>query len=285
MTSDGSLLGSGSNDHGEQSMPDGNDFIALAAGIQHNLAVRADGSLVAWGYNSHGQSSFTPAGTDFVDVAGGCQHSLALKQDGSAIAWGHNNEGQCAVPDGVHFLAISAGHSHNLGLVSIGDECANAIPVESNEPYSGATTDATGTGLSSCSYNDTLDVWHTFTPEVTADFTVSLCGSGFDTTLAIFDGCNGEELACNDDTPIGVCSSKLQSRLTLILEKGPRYLIRIAGYDGESGDYALSVTGPTCGEPIPGDMNGDCKFNFPDFAAIVSRWLECKLYPPEACWE
>ncbi|MHC4789994.1 MAG: hypothetical protein ACYS8Y_00930 [Planctomycetota bacterium] len=39
-----------------------------------------------------------------------------------------------------------------------------------------------------------------------------------------------------------------------------------------------------CLEPIPGDVNADCRFDFVDFATIASHWLECNLDPPEACW-
>ncbi len=43
------------------------------------------------------------------------------------------------------------------------DECADAIAVQADEPYNGTTAGATGTDTSSCSYEDTLDVWHCFT--------------------------------------------------------------------------------------------------------------------------
>ncbi|GAJ22722.1 unnamed protein product, partial [marine sediment metagenome] len=33
-------------------VPEGNDFIDVAAGKRHGLALRSDGSLVAWGYNT-----------------------------------------------------------------------------------------------------------------------------------------------------------------------------------------------------------------------------------------
>jgi len=36
-------------------------------------------SIVAWGFDGGGQVSNTPIGNDFVDIAGGEQHSLALE--------------------------------------------------------------------------------------------------------------------------------------------------------------------------------------------------------------
>jgi hypothetical protein len=42
---------------------------------------------------------------------------------------------------------------------------------------------------------------------------------------------------------------------------------------------------PVClGKPV-GDLNGDCKVNFADFAIMASSWLECNLVPQSACWE
>ena len=42
---------------------------------------------------------------------------------------------------------------------------------------------------------------------------------------------------------------------------------------------------PVCIEEIEGDVNGDCKVDFTDFAKMANNWLECNLDPPEACWE
>lgn len=165
------------------------------------------------------------------------------------------------------------------------DECVDAIPVQADEPYNGTTTGATGTDTSSCSYNDTFDVWHSFTPKFNYEYAISLCGSTFDTTLSVFDECGGVELACNDDTEPGICAYKLQSQLTVALQKGSIYFIRVAGYEGTTGDYVLTVTGPQCTEQIPGDVNNDCKIDFVDFAVIASHWLECNLDPPSVCWD
>ncbi len=51
--------------------------------------------------------------------------------------------------------------------------------------------------------------------------------------------------------------------------------------------YAVVLNGPVvarCESRISGDVNGDCKIDFADFAIMASRWLECYLEPAEACW-
>jgi formylglycine-generating enzyme required for sulfatase activity len=43
------------------------------------------------------------------------------------------------------------------------------------------------------------------------------------------------------------------------------------------------LVGPYCAAAIAGDVNGDCKIDFEDFAEIASHWAECNLDPVEAC--
>lgn len=119
------------------------------------------------------------------------------------------------------------------------DDCVDAIAVAEDVPYFGSSDCATGSDISSCSFNDISDVWLSYTPTTTGTFTVDLCGSLFDTTLSVFNGCGGTELACNDDVAYPVNTT---SRVTVDMNEGTTYLIRIAGYDGDAGDYTLVVT-------------------------------------------
>jgi len=125
LKSDGSIVGWGRNDHGQATPPDGNDFIAIAAGTEHGLALKSDGSIVGWGNNGNytgdwlGQAT-PPEGNDFVAIAAGDAHSLALKSDGSIVGWGLNDDGQATPPDGNAFVAIVAGGNHSLALKSDG---------------------------------------------------------------------------------------------------------------------------------------------------------------------
>ena len=166
----------------------------------------------------------------------------------------------------------------------IADECVDAIQVTLGQLYTASTNGATGTNFSSCSYNDSIDVWHSFTAELTGDYTISLCDSLFDTTLAIYDSCGGTEIEYNDDSEAGVCSSKLQSQVTVSLLKGTTCLIRIAGYDGQTGEYTINVMGPHCTGPLTGDLNNDCKLDFGDFVLFAANWLKCNIEPPDNCW-
>jgi uncharacterized repeat protein (TIGR02543 family) len=101
--------------------PVGNDFVAVAAGPYHNVALKSDGSLVAWGRDDYGQVSNTPTGNNFVAVAAGTYHSVAIKSDGSLVSWGQNSFGQVYyTPTGNNFEAVSAGEGHSVALKSDG---------------------------------------------------------------------------------------------------------------------------------------------------------------------
>jgi len=119
----------------------------------------------------------------------------------------------------------------------LNDDCANAIALEEGIPYQGSTVGATGFYESSCSFNDTADVWHSYTPTNTGLFIISLAGSTFDTTLTVFNHCVGKELACNDDSCTGP-----NSEITMLMTGGDTYLIRVAGFNRATGNYTLTVT-------------------------------------------
>ncbi|MCK4658874.1 MAG: thrombospondin type 3 repeat-containing protein [Phycisphaerae bacterium] len=118
LKADGSIVGWGSNEVGQLDLPGGNDFTAISANW-HNLALRADGSIAGWGDDYYGQA--TPlAGNDFVAIATGSGYSLVLKDDGSIVGWGRSNYGQIDVPEGNDFIAIGAGYGHSVALKNDG---------------------------------------------------------------------------------------------------------------------------------------------------------------------
>ncbi|MCK5862929.1 MAG: hypothetical protein KAH38_10610, partial [Candidatus Hydrogenedentes bacterium] len=125
------------------------------------------------------------------------------------------------------------------------DLCANAATLLSDIPKAGTNLGAGGEMISSCSYLDAKDVWYQWTPEESGAAVISLCGSSnFDTTLSVFDECAGVELACNDD----FCD--LVSQIEMEVTAGTIYLLRVAGYDGEQGNFTLTASlGSSEGEP------------------------------------
>ncbi|MCW5764932.1 MAG: hypothetical protein KIT68_03025 [Phycisphaeraceae bacterium] len=119
------------------------------------------------------------------------------------------------------------------------DNCASAIAV-SDGATNGSSAGATGSTISGCGVADTNDVWYVYTATHTGQTRVSLCGSGFDTTLAVYTGsCAGlTQVACNDDT----CGTS--SRVEFPTVQGQQYRIRIAGNNGERGVFTMLISSP-----------------------------------------
>jgi beta propeller repeat protein len=155
------------------------------------------------------------------------------------------------------------------------DDCESAVDVEQSRVYEGSTEFATGVDVSSCTTNDSADIWFRFVPDITGEYTVSLMGSGFDTSLAVYAGCGGTELGCNDDYAL-----TSQSQIDyLMLGAGQDYRIRIAGWQGARGDYRLRITGPTCVHAMVGDSNKDCVINLADLQSLATQWLQNNIHP------
>ena len=119
------------------------------------------------------------------------------------------------------------------------DDCANATAVaEGLHPFT--TVNATGTLSTSCSLNDTNDVWFAYTASCSGLVEVSTCGNAFfDSTIGIYDACGGGELACNDDGPGCIF---FESTVEFVAFAGSTYWVRIAGFQGDEGNGAVSIT-------------------------------------------
>lgn len=134
------------------------------------------------------------------------------------------------------------------------DFCENAIRVVTGQPYTGRTTAATGTDVTpNCVSNDFRDVWHYWTADCTGEVAVTTCGSDldFDTSLSAFAQCGGLPFRCDDDgCPLP--TSLGQSRVVFNAVEGETYFLRVAGFQGDSGQYQLTV------EPC---KNGCCRSN------------------------
>jgi alpha-tubulin suppressor-like RCC1 family protein len=126
LASDGSLWAWGDNTDGWSVMGLGNltnqtslrrigngsNWVSLAVGMHHNLAIKSDGTLWGWGQDIYGQlgddssgkrarQQTTPVpsvpGNDWKQAAVGGSHSVAVKKDGTLWAWGNNWAGQLGV--------------------------------------------------------------------------------------------------------------------------------------------------------------------------------------------
>ena len=162
LKSDGTLWAWGNNIAGQlgdetttgrwspvQESTHANNWVAIAAGAAHTVALKSDGTLWAWGYNGYGQlgdgtttnrsSPFQESthANNWVAMAAGKFHTVALKSDGTSWAWGYNGYGQLGdnsttdrsspVQESTHantWVAIAAGYYHTVALKSDGTSWA-----------------------------------------------------------------------------------------------------------------------------------------------------------------
>ncbi|MCB9851677.1 MAG: hypothetical protein H6819_01170 [Phycisphaerales bacterium] len=186
-----------------------------------------------------------PDSNDFVDSDGDGN------ADGCDVCPGHDDQADTdsdGVPDGCD---ACPGEDDTIDVNNNGisdgcdpcfagnDDCANAIPI-SEGTIVGCTTEATSDGTTSCGASEpSPDVWYVYTASETGIAnvrTAEIPNDGFDTVLAVFDGCNGNEIIANNNI-----ANSMQSDVSWPVESGESYLIRVAGNNGQTGLFALTL--------------------------------------------
>ena len=137
------------------------------------------------------------------------------------------------------------------------DECASAAPLTLGIAVAGRTDNSAPTpgiladhcGGASERWNDE---WFRFTAPFSGEYTYSLCESGFDTVLSLWNGCPDgvrRPVACNDDSVCG-----LTSRLSRAMVAGETLLVRVGGHDNLFGAFQVVVDAP-----LPPPPNDNCE--------------------------
>jgi hypothetical protein len=190
---------------------------------------------------------------------------------GTAVGCNDDACGSDGYKSAIYGLSVSTGHTYYIVVDGYGnscgdydlivseavtipnDNCADATPIGDviNLPFStdGATFD--GPGLCQTAPN----IWYCYTATCTGNVDVSLCGSAYDTKLAVYDGCTCPPttmLGCNDDA----CGGTLQSDLKIPVVEGNQYLIEVGGYSSYTGTGVLSCS---CYVPPPPPANDECE--------------------------
>ena len=112
LMADGSLYNFGWA--GGFTVPSGNDFMDVAGGYYHHIALRKDGTIEVWGANDdENQISSQYSGSDVVDIAAGYDFLMVLKDDGSIHQWGR---ALSQSPPNSDYVKIAAGYRLGMGL-------------------------------------------------------------------------------------------------------------------------------------------------------------------------
>lgn len=127
---------------------------------------------------------------------------------------------------------------------------------EDAEVLTGSSASATGSNVEATSQEGEPvhagaggghSIWYRWTAPGSGSTTIELCGSDFDTVLAVYTGTAVDALidvADNDDSSDDACGY-LPSRVTFDATGGVTHHIAVDGYDGDTGNVSLSLTGPT----------------------------------------
>ena len=159
----------------------------------------------------------------------------------------------------------------SVGLVN--DDCSSASVLVAGL-YRISNTTATTDGPdepADCNFDGYSqigsDVWFRYFAQCTGQATVSLCGSGYNTKLAVY-GANcptgsGEVIVCNND----FCGQ--QSEVTFAVTENTFYRIRSGGHFGAQGNGTMTITCTPDVLPCPEDINEDGTVNVLDLIDLL----------------
>jgi hypothetical protein len=164
------------------------------------------------------------------------------------------------VLSGFWYLIRVGGYANNWGTGTItvmpgygNGTCDRAIPVtngSTNFVTNCATTDGPLEYFNGNLQSITNDLWFRYTATSCGIVNVSLCGSGFDTKLAIYGSscptANGTAIQTSDD----ICGQNAQT--TFYATGDSIYLIRVGGHNGDYGSGSLTISAPAS------PSNDDC---------------------------
>ncbi len=185
----------------------------------------------------------------------------------------------------IKFLEANPGYKDELDvpptILVTGDDCSDPFIIPESFPYSTSDNTCDYANLCDISGSDNSDVIYELTITSTIGLTVSLCGSLYDTKLAIYTPtcCSGDldYWQYNDD------SCGLQSEITATFAPGTYYIV-VDGYSANCGVYTLNITEfviPT-GRCCYGDMgNPDCVDGVTEddcttqYAGVWTEGLDC----------
>jgi hypothetical protein len=180
--------------------------------------------------------------TDVVNQhLGGESYALAITSDADLGEWERyrSKEHDTAL----HWPRIEISYE----LPPANDDCEDAAIIGDVQDLPFDTSYATFDGPGSC--QTSRNVWYLYEAPCTGNISVTLCGSSYDTKLAVYDGAScdlteDDMLACNDD---GLCDDvfTLQSTVVVPMVEGQPYLIEVGGFFDNAGEGMLSISSST----------------------------------------
>jgi hypothetical protein len=184
--------------------------------------------------------------------------------------------GGFGVSAGTGVISVSCDSEPPNGLLN--DDCRNAKLIGNVTGLTFDTSDATFDGRGHCLTSP--NIWYIYTATCTGEATVSLCGSGYDTKLAIYNGgnCNpplNRLIECNDD------GCGWQSEISLDVTAGQQYLIEVGGFGDNSGQGLISVSCEGTAPTAQSDL-GDAPDSTNNFGRSMTAYPKGAFTGPRA---
>ncbi len=208
-----------------------------------------------------GMATFDLCGSSFdtrIAVWDGCGGTeLGCNDDNGPACSGQNASLELEVTGGTTYYIQVGGYNANRGAGDLtislvpypaNDDCSNAIAINEVDALSFSTTNAHASGVTpSCGGSTApVDIWYAYTATVTGSAVFSLCGSDYNTRLALWSSCGGTELACNDS--VYYCSYNTNnSEITMNVTSGTTYYVQVGGHNADVGDGELTISVETLG--------------------------------------
>ncbi len=162
----------------------------------------------------------------------------------------------------------------NVTPTMTNDACASAIFTGDGQTRfcnGGATLDGPA---GACAFAS--DVWFTYSPGCTGTVRASLCGSNFDTVVAVYTGSCGALVpvpgGCNDDN--GPACAGMQSSVDFAGTAGTLYTLRVGGSGAGAGPRTgIAVLTMSCGAGCRADWNHSGTLNSQDFFDFLNDFF------------
>ena len=156
------------------------------------------------------------------------------------------------------------------------DDYTSAEPVGDVGRVLFDTTNATTDGAGSLT---SRNIWFCYTAPITGFATIRLCGSAYDTMLAVYDVCGSiGTLLCSNDNDCGY-----QSKCLIDVVAGQKYLIEVGGPSGSDAGFGLlSIGSGTITIDVdPSFASGTLNLNY-TVGTMAPAWLTLTAYqyPP-----
>lgn len=117
------------------------NIVAVAAGVDHFLALRKDGTVTAWGSNQQQQCDVPNGLSGVIGISAGGSYSAALKSNGTVVVWGTGLTGTAMPAALADVVQIAAGSSFMLALKADGTLAAWGLTTNLDMNVVGQATD------------------------------------------------------------------------------------------------------------------------------------------------